>query len=181
MYQPPSKPVREEWRWFNEAVERRAAYLTHLVVPRARLAPPAPPADWLRRGAGIAVVVLAVGLATALVLWALAPPLNRTSEARAGVPSAIRAIPAPQSSDPKARVVVDFTRFTSVTMGDLEVVTGWKYGNSEQVRPKHQYCYVRSKRLSAALTTVDIHIASSALGVRSYDEAAMAPLTRSEY
>jgi hypothetical protein len=64
----PMKPVREDWRVFNEAVAARAAYLKGLVVPRAQ---PTPPADWLRLGLGIGSVIVACGLATALVLWAI--------------------------------------------------------------------------------------------------------------
>jgi len=163
------KPTREDWRWFNEAVERRAAYDSGRVVPVPPLPPPQPPVDWLRRGLGIAAAILACGMAAALVLWAVGPR-----------PPTITAIPPPPPPTPQAKVVVNYTRFTTISVGNLTAVeTGWQFKSSEDIRPSFQYCYVRIPRSRSEQT--DIHIADTTIGVHAYDEADMAPLTRADY
>jgi hypothetical protein len=172
------KPVREDWRAFNEAVEMRAAYLKGRVVPPAPTPSPRPPADWLRRGLGIGSVVLASGVATALVLWVLSPPRLL---AQARLPAAISAVPAPQPPTPGTKVVVDFTKFTTVTVGDLAIVSGWQYNNSEDTRPAYQFCYVDPLKAGTALSRPRIYVADTTAGIRSYDERDMAPLSRADY
>jgi len=60
------KSIREDWRWFNEAAEDRAAYLKGLVVP---MPPSPPPEDWLRRGLGIGALLLLAGVGLGAALY----------------------------------------------------------------------------------------------------------------
>jgi hypothetical protein len=181
------KAVREDWRFFNEAAEARADWLKGLAVPPPPPPiPPAPPADWLRRGLGIGAAVLASGMAAALVLWILTPMPPTPVMATLGaipprVPPPVASIPPPQPPTPNAKVVVDYIRFTTVTIRDVDVITGWHYKSSEDAKPTDQFCYVRLPRSGAALTVLHVGIADSSIGVRPYDEREMAPLTLAVY
>jgi hypothetical protein len=182
----PVKPVREDWRIFNEAVTARAAYLKGLVVPPAPPATAAAPADWLRRGAGIGSVVLAAGAAAALILWILRPPAHSFGD-----------VPSLPPSMPAAKITVDYTKFVTIVLDGREVVTGWKYASNEDPQPNHQYCYLSIARTGSTsaqhLTTelrqlrrsegvsLRIDLADTAAGLRRYDADAMAPLTLVEF
>jgi len=176
------KPTREDWRWFNEAVETRADHLKGLVVPEEPPPPPPPPrppVDWLRRGLGIGATILACGIAAALVLWVIIPRPTTINHTAPPPPRTINQIPPPPPPTPQAKVVVDYTRFTYITVGDRAVVTGWQFKSSADTRPSYQYCYVRVP-LSASGQTA-IYIADTAIGAHAYDKADMAPLTRGDY
>jgi hypothetical protein len=49
--------------------------------------------------------------------------------------------PVQMSPAPEAKVITHYTIFKSVAFGHGNVVTGWIFDNSNQVRPSRQYCY----------------------------------------
>jgi hypothetical protein len=80
---------------------------------------------------------------------------------------------------PEAKVVVDYTRFTTVSFRDFAVYTGWKFGSSENAKPDFQYCYVHLP--GSGVTSLRVNIANSDVGILPYDEPGMAPLTHAQY
>ncbi len=43
----------------------------------------------------------------------------------------------------ESKVVTEYETFTTVTVGDHSVITGWNYKNSNDKAPYHQHCYAR--------------------------------------
>jgi hypothetical protein len=163
-----AKPVHENWSYFNQAVEARAAYLRDHVVPSAPIPPLSPPVDWLRRGLGIGAVIIGAGVACALVLWVLRPAAH-----------SFWSPPSLPPSVPAAVAAVDYTKFVTVRLNDMSIVTGWNYKSSEDPSPVNQYCYVLISKTSVGSLKIDI--ANTERGVLPFDANDMAPLTLPEF
>jgi hypothetical protein len=176
---PAQKPHREDWRWFNQAVERQAAYLVGLPPGPVRPRPsPAKPVDWLRRGLGVGAVIVAGGFATFLVLWVLRSPLA-IAMPRGPVNPPIGPATPSQPSNP---IVVNYTLFTKehVPALGIEVVSGWVYPDSTQQRPSRQFCYIDLPNPTGG-APYSITIATDAIGILPYHPQRMAPLDLARY
>ena len=63
------------------------------------------------------------------------------------VPSA-PASPAPTVQQPtetrtgESKVVTEYTLFTTVTVGNRDIISGWKFRSSKDTAPYHQFCYL---------------------------------------
>lgn len=199
-----------EWSGFNAAVKARAAAETEkfrrgLVPPPVTPHPPTPlpptplpPApvrpdtsgQFLRRAQGVALVVLALGGAAGLAIWAArhAPVggVDKVTEAVvAPVPAPVALPPwqtnppAPSSTQPALPEVVDYTRFVTRRAGSLAVVTGWKWSSSRSAAPSSQYCYVTlADPAGGASRQQDVARDGKPT---SFDAAGMFPLTEEQH
>jgi hypothetical protein len=85
-----------------------------------------------------------------------APIVNVTPQIEVKLPG----IPTPTAQEPamtprpgESKVVTEYTQFTTVTVGDFEVWTGWAFRNSKDTAPYAQHCYTlvgRTGRLDLA-------------------------------
>jgi hypothetical protein len=183
----PTKPVREDWRFFNEAAEKHAAYLNGLVVPKPLPEPPPvppQPVDWLRRGLGVGSVLLSAGIAASLILWAREPPRPPAPIIAAAPPPPAVQLP-PAMTEPKAsqaeNVVVNYTMFTNVQLTFGMVQTGWDFDSSKDTRPSRQFCHVAMPKPDAPLTDFWVILADTKHGIYSYNAHDMAPLSHANY
>ncbi len=55
--------------------------------------------------------------------------------------------------------MTNYTIFKHVDFADGEVVTGWRFQTSEDVTPKHQYCYYSTKADETATVTTQYVLA----------------------
>lgn len=185
-----------EWSGFNAAVRARAATETEKFlrghVPPLSPAPVRPDmsGQFLRRAQGVALVVLALGGAAALVIWAArhtpVAGFNKAAEVvLAPVPAPVASPPwqtnppVPSSTQPALPEVVNYTRFATRRLGNLVVVTGWKWLSSQSAAPSSQFCYVDlADPAGGARRTPTIAQDGKPI---SFDAARMFPLTEEQH
>ena len=109
---------------------------------------------------GIAAVIVAIrmNIGTATIP---APIVNITNppptiNVGSGSPPAGRdpgSVMAPR--DGETKVVQEYTQFTTATVGDQTVVSGWKYKDSTTDKPYEQYCYILPSRTTRLVLAFD--------------------------
>jgi len=68
---------------------------------------------------------------------------------------------APGATAAQARILTDIVRFTSVELGDLRVVSGWRYASATDATPTNSFCTVRlPPRASGVLAATHIPLAT---------------------
>jgi hypothetical protein len=147
------KPVREDWRWFNQAVELWAQYSLRVVAPPpgpvpAPPLPPVPPVGppgpqgqpsqgpWPGPGQVPAVsppqprwqraLLGVLGLAVVLLLIAAVVP-DKSPYGWGGGGGSVGGSTQHQHEN---KVATDYVIFHTVNVDNGEVQTGWKYHNS---------------------------------------------------
>lgn len=200
---------RVDWASYSDAVReharRETGKFSNLAAPDAvraidnRMSEPGLSEDtskyFFRRAQGIALVILALGVAIALLIWAshrafANSTANTESFGSTGNPvftsrGQNNFSPQPTTPGKQGRITnktpeaVNFTRFVEHKLGDLLVVSGWRYANSRETRPANQYCYVDLGDPSGGARRSPT-IANDGRPI-SYNAKTMTPLTRDQY
>lgn len=150
---------------------------------------------FFRRAQGVALVILAAGIAIALLIWANHRALaNSTANSAPRVTASDPILnslgqknfsPQPTTPDQQGRTpnktpeAVNFTRFVERKLGVLHVVSGWRFVNSRETHPANQYCYVDLGDPKGGARRMPT-IANNGKAI-SYDAQTMTPLTRDQY
>ena len=186
--------ARRETDKFSNLAVSNAVHATDNGISQPRLSED-PSKYSFRRAQGLALVILAVGVAIALLIWAIHlvfsnSTANSSSQSSTGHPvftsrGQNNFFPQPTTPEQKGRTsnktpeVVNFTRFAEHKLGDLLVVSGWRYANSRETRPAKQYCYVDLGDPNGGARRMPT-IANDGRPI-SYDAQTMTPLTRDQY
>lgn len=200
---------RVDWASYSDAVREHARRETdkfsNLAAPDAvraidnRMSEPGLSEDaskyFFRRAQGIALVILALGVAIALLIWAshrvfANSTANTESFGSTGNPvftsrgqnnfSLQPTTPGKQGrTSNKTPEAVNFTRFVERKLDDLLVVSGWIYSNSRERRPAKQYCYVDLNDPNGGARRTQV-IANDSRPI-PYNAKTMTPLSRDQY